>query len=150
MASLSAAGPRGAAPQKSSWISCHEVVQKRKSVFKIGTGSKALDAILGTAYDVSPPRLPGVHWHALARYAGGGVESGSLTEIAGEFRCGKTHLCHQLCIMAQLPRTGFADVAGGNGKVAYACLAHDEDSAAVKRQSYGFGQLPRLREHVSS
>ena len=61
VASLSAAGPRGAAPQKSSWMSYHEVVQKRKRVFKIGTGSKALDAILGTAYDVSPPRLPGVH-----------------------------------------------------------------------------------------
>ena len=106
-------------------MSGHEVVHKRKSVFKIGTGSKALDAILGTAYDVSPPRFK-VARRPRARYAGGGVESGSLTEIAGEFRCGKTHLCHQLCIMAQLPRTGFADVAGGNGKVAYACLAHED------------------------
>ena len=61
VASLSAAGLRGVAPQKTGWISGNEVVQKRKIVFKIGTGSKALDAILGTATTTVPPRLPGVH-----------------------------------------------------------------------------------------
>jgi meiotic recombination protein DMC1 len=124
-------------------MSGNEVVQKRKIVFKIGTGSKALDAILGTATTTVPRGCPA----STRSCAGGGVESGSLTEIAGEFRCGKTQLCHQLCIMAQLPRTGFGDVAGGNGKVGY---AHPNHRAAVKRQSYGFEQLPRLREHVSS
>ena len=33
----------------------------------------------------------------------GGVETGSLTEIFGEFRTGKTQLCHTLCVTAQLP-----------------------------------------------
>ena len=60
MASLSAAGPRVAAAQKSGWMSGNEVVQKRKIIFKIGTGSKALDAILGTA-TLQPTTSPSIH-----------------------------------------------------------------------------------------
>lgn len=43
------------------------------------------------------------------------MESMSITEVFGEFRTGKTQLCHTLCVTAQLP----LEMKGGNGKVAY-------------------------------
>lgn len=46
---------------------------------------------------------------------GGGILSMSITEVFGEFRCGKTQLCHTLCVTAQLPK----DMGGAEGKVAY-------------------------------
>ena len=39
----------------------------------------------------------------------------SITEVFGEFRCGKTQLCHTLCVTTQLPR----EMGGIEGKVAY-------------------------------
>ncbi|PHT76200.1 DNA repair protein RAD51 -like protein, partial [Capsicum chinense] len=44
-----------------------------------------------------------------------GIETGSITEIYGEFRCGKTQLCHTLCVTCQLP----LDQGGGEGKAMY-------------------------------
>lgn len=67
----------------------HDIRQK---VFALSTGSKQLDSILG-----------------------GGIMTMSITEVFGEFRCGKTQLAHTLCITAQLPR----EMGGGEGKVAY-------------------------------
>lgn len=32
----------------------------------------------------------------------GGVETGSITELYGEFRSGKTQLCHTLCVTCQV------------------------------------------------
>eukprot|EP00761_Pharyngomonas_kirbyi_P003489 gb/GECH01003493.1/.p1 GENE.gb/GECH01003493.1/~~gb/GECH01003493.1/.p1 ORF type:complete len:333 (+),score=100.88 gb/GECH01003493.1/:1-999(+) len=69
-----------------------EYLSKRKDVTHITTGCSSLDSLLG-----------------------GGIESMSITEAFGEFRTGKTQLCHTLCITAQLPRS----MQGGNGKVAY-------------------------------
>merc|ERR1712217_1020511 len=46
---------------------------------------------------------------------GGGIETGSITEIFGEFRCGKTQLCHTLCVACQLP----IDQGGGESKALY-------------------------------
>lgn len=37
----------------------------------------------------------------------------SITEVYGEFRCGKTQLCHTMCVTAQLPK----DMGGAEGKV---------------------------------
>jgi len=45
----------------------------------------------------------------------GGIETGSITELFGEFRTGKTQLCHQLCVTCQLPY----DQGGGLGKALY-------------------------------
>lgn len=45
----------------------------------------------------------------------GGIEAGSITEIFGEFRTGKTQICHTLCVIAQLP----FENGGGQGKVLY-------------------------------
>lgn len=39
----------------------------------------------------------------------------SISEVFGEFRTGKTQLCHTMCVTAQLP----SSMGGGNGKVAY-------------------------------
>lgn len=45
----------------------------------------------------------------------GGIETGSITEVFGEFRTGKTQLCHTLCITCQLPVTS----GGAEGKAMY-------------------------------
>ena len=36
----------------------------------------------------------------------GGVETGSITEIFGEFRTGKTQLCHTLAVTCQVSGNG--------------------------------------------
>lgn len=46
---------------------------------------------------------------------GGGIETMSITEIFGENRCGKTQICHTLCVTAQLPK----ELKGGCGKVSF-------------------------------
>ena len=45
----------------------------------------------------------------------GGMETGSITELYGENRSGKTQLCHTLAVTAQLP----VSEGGGEGKVLY-------------------------------
>ncbi|CUG87408.1 RAD51 protein, putative [Bodo saltans] len=66
--------------------------QARKEVVMITTGAKEIDKLLG-----------------------GGVETGSLTELFGEFRTGKTQLCHTLCVTCQLPITS----GGAEGMALY-------------------------------
>lgn len=45
----------------------------------------------------------------------GGIETGSITELFGEFRTGKTQLCHTLCVTCQLG----LQQGGGEGKAMY-------------------------------
>jgi DNA repair protein RAD51 len=66
--------------------------EKRQSVVHLSTGSKSLDQLIG-----------------------GGMETGSITEIFGEFRTGKTQICHTLCVTAQLPFSK----GGGEGMAMY-------------------------------
>ena len=54
-----------------------EIFQMRKQIRRITLGCKSLDTLLQ-----------------------GGIESQSITEAFGEFRCGKTQLCHTLCVTA--------------------------------------------------
>lgn len=56
-----------------------EFHQKRSEIIFLTTGSKELDKLLG-----------------------GGIETGSITEIFGEFRTGKTQLCHTLAVNCQV------------------------------------------------
>ena len=42
----------------------------------------------------------------------GGIETGSITEIFGEFRTGKSQLCHTLAVTCQLP----IDMGGAEGE----------------------------------
>ena len=51
----------------------------------------------------------------LDQLLGGGIETGSITEIFGEFRTGKTQLCHTLCVTSQMP----IDQGGAEGRVIY-------------------------------
>lgn len=78
--------------QDFGFITGSEVLQKRKNILKITTGSSNLDELLR-----------------------GGIESMGITEAFGEFRTGKTQLAHTLCVTAQLP----SNLNGGNGKVVY-------------------------------
>mmetsp|Transcript_15981 Transcript_15981/g.25789 ORF Transcript_15981/g.25789 Transcript_15981/m.25789 type:complete len:345 (-) Transcript_15981:638-1672(-) len=68
------------------------IQQSRADQIMISTGSSKLDELLG-----------------------GGFESGSLTEIYGEFRTGKTQLCHTLAVTSQLPLAQ----GGAEGKAMY-------------------------------
>jgi DNA repair protein RAD51 len=49
----------------------------------------------------------------------GGIETGSITELFGEFRTGKSQLCHTLAVTCQLP----IDNGGAEGK----CLFIDTE-----------------------
>jgi meiotic recombination protein DMC1 len=44
-----------------------------------------------------------------------GFSTSSISEVYGEFRCGKTQLCSTMTIIAQLPTS----IGGAEGKVAY-------------------------------
>lgn len=66
--------------------------QARKDMVYITTGAREIDKLLG-----------------------GGIESGSITELFGEFRTGKTQLCHTLCVTCQLPLSS----GGGEGRALY-------------------------------
>eukprot|EP00049_Salpingoeca_infusionum_P026084 m.23603 g.23603 ORF g.23603 m.23603 type:complete len:337 (+) comp8520_c0_seq1:149-1159(+) len=69
-----------------------EFHQRRQEIIHISAGSKELDRLLQ-----------------------GGIETGSITEIFGEFRTGKTQLCHMLAVTCQLP----IDQGGAEGKCLY-------------------------------
>lgn len=73
-----------------------EFLQRRQDIIKINCGSSELNKLLE-----------------------GGIETGSITEIFGEFRTGKTQLCHQLAVSCQLP----IDQGGAEGK----CLILDTE-----------------------
>ena len=59
-----------------------EYHKERDGLIHLTTGSKELDKLLE-----------------------GGIETGSITEIFGEFRTGKTQLCHTLCVTCQVNRS---------------------------------------------
>ncbi|CAJ0929450.1 unnamed protein product, partial [Mesorhabditis belari] len=69
-----------------------DVHVKRSNLVQIRTGSANLDRILG-----------------------GGVETGSITEFFGEYRTGKTQLCHMLAVTCQMP----VEMGGAEGKCMY-------------------------------
>jgi len=73
-------------------VSAAEMLQMRRNMVQLTTGSAQLDGLLK-----------------------GGIETGQITEIFGEFRCGKTQLCHTLCVACQLP----VDKGGGESKALY-------------------------------
>ncbi|GAA0159988.1 DNA metabolism protein [Lithospermum erythrorhizon] len=74
------------------FTSAGQLHPQRLEIIQITSGSKELDKVLD-----------------------GGIETGSITELYGEFRSGKTQLCHTLCVTCQLP----LDQGGGEGKAMY-------------------------------
>ncbi|KAF7789180.1 hypothetical protein EIP86_000117 [Pleurotus ostreatoroseus] len=78
------------------FTSATAVHNRRNELINITTGSKDLDTLLG-----------------------GGIETDSITEFAGEFRTGKSQICHTLAAACQLP----VSMSGGEGK----CLFIDTE-----------------------
>ncbi|KAG0668508.1 recombinase rad51 [Maudiozyma exigua] len=74
------------------FVTAADFHSRRSEMICLTTGSKNLDTLLG-----------------------GGVETGSITELFGEFRTGKSQLCHTLAVTCQIP----LDVGGGEGKCLY-------------------------------
>ncbi|CAG7917355.1 unnamed protein product [Penicillium olsonii] len=79
-------------PSTSGFMTAMELHHQRKKVVRISTGSQQFDSILN-----------------------GGFQSMSISEVFGEFRCGKTQLSHTMSVIAQLPK----EMGGASGKVAY-------------------------------
>lgn len=69
-----------------------EIYKQRKEISKITTGTEALDNLLL-----------------------GGVETQAITEVYGEYGCGKTQFCHSLCVTVQKP----VEEGGLDGGVLY-------------------------------
>ena len=63
-----------------TFMRADEYMEKRRTIGRISTGSKALDKLLG-----------------------GGIETQAITEVFGEFGSGKTQLAHTLAVMVQKP-----------------------------------------------
>lgn len=74
------------------FVTAAEDAERRKDVVHITSGAAEVDAILG-----------------------GGFESRAITEIYGEWRCGKTQLCHTIAVTTQMP----VEMGGGCAKVAW-------------------------------
>jgi DNA repair protein RadA len=66
--------------EKMGFKSADVIWEKRRQLNRLTTSSQNLDDLLG-----------------------GGVEPGSVTELFGEYRTGKTQIAHQLCVNVQLP-----------------------------------------------
>src|SRR5579863_82416 len=64
-----------------NFVSATEIYKRRQAIERISTGSKNLDDLLS-----------------------GGIESQAVTEFYGEFGCGKTQICHTLCVKVQQPK----------------------------------------------
>jgi len=58
----------------------------------------------------------------------GGIETGSLTEIFGEFRTGKTQLCHTLAVTCQVGANNLSESAAMYVRLLHcsvcSCLGH--------------------------
>ena len=62
------------------FASATEIYKKRQTIGRITTGTDSLDSLLL-----------------------GGIETQAITEVYGEFGCGKTQFCHTLCVTVQKP-----------------------------------------------
>ena len=76
----------------SGFLTAAAKLEDTKDLIMLSTGSTELDGMLC-----------------------GGIETGSLTEVFGEFRTGKTQLCHTLCVTCQRP----LDQGGAEGRAIY-------------------------------
>ncbi|TDH68683.1 hypothetical protein CCR75_004749 [Bremia lactucae] len=77
-------------PEKCGFVSASTLYEQSQSKIFITTGSQRKHGIFFSEFD---------------QILGGGLETMSVTEVHGEFRTGKTQLCHTVCVTAQLPRS---------------------------------------------
>lgn len=85
------------------FVPATEVLEQRMHMLRCNTGSPDLNKILG-----------------------GGIETGAITELIGEFGSGKTQLCFTLSVLAQQP----VDQGGFGGKV---CVIDTEGTFLPER-----------------
>jgi len=76
-----------------TFITAVDVFEKRLKLKRLTTGCKAIDGLFG----------------------GRGIDVGCVVEVYGEYRTGKTQLCHQLCVTVNLPE----EKGGLNGGAIY-------------------------------
>ena len=74
------------------FVSATEIYKRRQDIGKISTGTNCLDLLLD-----------------------GGLETQALTEVYGEFGCGKTQFCHTMCVLVQKSK----EEGGLEGRVLY-------------------------------
>lgn len=74
------------------FMTAADMLEARETIVTLSTGSTELDKLLE-----------------------GGIETGSITEVFGEFRTGKTQLCHTVCVTSQMPINN----GGAEGKAMY-------------------------------
>jgi len=74
------------------FVSATDIYKRRQEIGRISTGTNCLDTLLD-----------------------GGLETQALTEVYGEFGCGKTQFCHTMCVMVQKPK----EEGGLDGGVLY-------------------------------
>ncbi len=92
------------------------VLEKRKSVNKLTTGSKELDALLH-----------------------GGLETQSITECYGAYGSGKTQLAHQLAVNVQLPK----DKGGLNGNALFIDTENTFRPERIEQMANALGLDPK-------
>lgn len=105
------------------FTSASQLHAQRLEIIQIATGSRELDKILEgniciSRLDFHSPRATFgatvlldvwcimnffyYYYFWISWLWTGGIETGSITEIYGEFRSGKTQLCHTLCVTCQV------------------------------------------------
>jgi RecA/RadA recombinase len=92
-----------------SFTSANDCLSRRLKVIHVSTGSIELEELMGC-----------------------GIETMSITEVLGEFRTGKTQLCHTLCVTSQLP----VSQGGSSGEVIY-IDAEGRISTGANRPNFG-------------
>ncbi len=74
------------------FVSATDIYKRRQEIGKISTGTECLDNLFD-----------------------GGLETQALTEVYGEFGCGKTQFCHTMCVHVQKP----TEEGGLDGRALY-------------------------------
>ena len=98
-------------PLAAKLVPATEFQEQQAEIIQVTTGSKEPTSCSEVLWPTRELTL-----HFLRRtFNSGGIETGSITELFGEFRTGKTQLCHQLCVTYQLP----LDQGGSEGKALY-------------------------------
>jgi len=125
-------------------------LQRRQDIIILSTGSSALDELLQGGIEtgsltevrafigpciVREENVVSCHMLPL-RLRHPSTDSALLRQVFGEFRSGKTQLCHTLCVTCQLP----LDQGGGEGKAMVSV-----GGGKGCRQGSGAGNLERLR-----
>ncbi len=98
------------------FITADKVLEKRKNIGWISTGSNQLDSLLG-----------------------GGIDTQAVTEVFGEFGSGKTQLAHQLSVNVQLP----PEKGGLDGKAIYIDTENTFRPRRILNMAEGLGLDPK-------